>query len=79
MSNADKIMNKINMKYAILIPVNILHHQSAYLNILVSTLKSINRVFPQNLYLKDQVYYYICNLFEQDVYGIIFLMFNALS
>ena len=83
MSNADKIMNKINMKYAILIPVNILHHQSAYLNILVSTLKlifnAINRVFPQNLYLQDQVYYNICNLFEQDVYGIIFLMFYALS
>ena len=39
MSNADKIMNEFNIKYTILIPIKILSHQSAYLNIIFSTLK----------------------------------------
>ena len=39
----------------------------------------IKSSFSQNLYLQNQVYYDIFILFEQDVYGIIFLMFYALS
>ena len=82
MSNAEKIMNEVDIKYTILVSIEILPHQSAYLNIIFFTLKSIfmaKSSFSQNLYLQNQVYYDIFILFEQDVYGIIFLMFYALS
>ena len=51
MSNADKIMNEINIKHAILILIKILPHQSAYLNILFSTLKS-PEFFPKTYIYK---------------------------
>ena len=41
-----EIMNEVDIKYTILVSIEILPHQSAYLNIIFFTLKS-NRVFPK--------------------------------